>query len=156
LLRIYGSVYRLYLLRRFGAEPFGLMGMIFPFYRLLTLLITMGLPTALVRLIAIEKAKNNTAWILQVKKKVSTAVAIVAGLLSLLVYFFSTPLGSLLYNEPRTGPLLRIFALALSLNSLCLVYRGYFHGLNRIAPLAWADIIETMGETVFILIILFS
>jgi stage V sporulation protein B len=138
LLRFYGGVYRLYLLRRFGAEPFGLMGMIFPFYRLLTLLITMGLPTALVRLIAIEKAKNNTAWILQV------------------VYLFSTPLGSLLYNEPRTGPLIKIFALALGLNSLCLVYRGYFHGLDRIAPLVGADLIETMGETVFTLIFLCS
>ncbi|MBA2133137.1 oligosaccharide flippase family protein [Capillibacterium thermochitinicola] len=59
LLRVYGQIYRLFLLRCFGAEPFGLLGMISPFYRLLSLLITMGLPTAFVRLIAIEQAKKK-------------------------------------------------------------------------------------------------
>ncbi|NLY91450.1 MAG: oligosaccharide flippase family protein [Firmicutes bacterium] len=155
LLRVYSGIYRLYLLRRLGAEPFGLIGMIFPFYRLLSLVITMGLPTALVRLIAIEKAKNNTAWILQVKKTVSTLVAVTAFFLSLLVFLFSSPLGSLFYNDTRTGPLLKYFALAINLNSLCLVYRGYFHGLDRIFPLALAELCETLGETLFILPFLF-
>lgn len=155
LLRVYGSIYRLYLLRCFGAEPFGLLGMIFPFYRLLSLLVTMGLPTALVRLIAIEKAKKNTAWILQAKKNVALLVAATAFPVSLLIFLFATPLGSLLYNDLRTGPLLKYFALALNLHGLCLVYRGYFHGLDRITPLAFADLIETLGETIFILLFLF-
>jgi len=156
LLRVYGVIYRLFLLRCFGAEPFGLLGMIFPFYRLLSLLITMGLPTAFVRLIAIEKAKKNTAWILQSKKTVFTFVAVTAFLVSCLLFLFATPLGSLLYNDLRTGPLLKYYALALNLHCLCLVYRGYFHGLDRIAPLAFADLIETLGETTFILLFLFS
>ena len=156
LLRVYGGIYRLFLLRCFGAEPFGLLGMIFPFYRLLSFLITMGLPTALVRLIAIEKTKNNTAWILQAKKKVFTFVAATATIVSCFLFLFATPLGSLLYNDLRTGPLLKYYALALNLHSLCLVYRGYFHGLDRIAPLAFTDLIETLGETVFILLFLLS
>lgn len=155
-LRIYGGIYRLFLLRRFGPAPFGLIGMIFPFYRLLSLIITMGLPTALVRLIAIEKTKHNTAWILQMKKKVSALVAATAFFLSLLVFIFSSRLGSLLYNDPRTGVLLRYFALALNLNSLSLVYRSYFHGLDRMAPLALADLSESVGETLFILPFLLS
>ena len=154
LLRVYGAIYRLFLLRCFGAEPFGLLGMIFPFYRLLSLLTTMGLPTAFVRLIAIEKAKKNTAWILLAKRKVFTLVAATAAIISGLLFLFATALGSLLYNDLRTGPLLKYYALALNLHSLCLVYRGYFHGLDRIAPLAFADLIEALGETVFVLLFL--
>ena len=151
-----GVIYRLFLLRCFGAEPFGLLGMIFPFYRLLSLLITMGLPTAFVRLIAIEKAKKKYRLDFTIQKTVFTFVAVTAFLVSCLLFLFATPLGSLLYNDLRTGPLLKYYALALNLHCLCLVYRGYFHGLDRIAPLAFADLIETLGETTFILLFLFS
>ncbi|NLM36761.1 MAG: oligosaccharide flippase family protein [Firmicutes bacterium] len=156
LLRVYGQIYRLFLLRCFGTEPFGLLGMIFPFYRLLSLLITMGLPTALVRLIAIEQAKKNIARIRQAKKKVFTLVATMAAVVSGLLFLFAAPLGVLLYNDLRTGPLLKYYALALIFHSLCLVYRGYYHGLDRISPLAFADLAETLGETVFILLFLLA
>jgi stage V sporulation protein B len=152
LLQVYGGVYRIYLIRHLGAEPFGLMGMIFPFYRLLVIIITMGLPTAIVRLIAIEQVKNNQAWILRIKKKACYLVTTSALIISLLLFVFSESIGSFLYNDLRTGLILKYFALAITLNSLCLVYRGYFHGLNRIAPLVFSEIAETLGETVFVLL----
>ena len=156
LLRVYGGVYRLFLLRRFGAEPFGLLGMIFPFYRLLSLLATLGLPTAFARLVAIENAKKNAAWIGEAKSKVFTLVAATAVIVSGLLFLGATPLGTFLYHDLRTGPLLKYYACALNLHCLCLVYRGYFHGLDHIAPLTFADLIETLGETVYILLFLYD
>lgn len=156
LLRVYGGVYRLFLLRRFGAEPFGLLGMIFPFYRLLSLLATLGLPTAFARLVAIENAKKNAAWIGEAKSKVFTLVAATTVIVSGLLFLGATPLGTFLYHDLRTGPLLKYYACALNLHCLCLVYRGYFHGLDHIAPLTFADLIETLGETVYILLFLYD
>ena len=156
LLKVYGEIYRIFLIRRFGAEPFGLVGMVFPFYRLLVILITMGLPAALVRLVAIEKARNNPAWILEAKKKASFFVSIPALIIAFFLFFFAKPLGALLFNDPRTGILLKCLALALNLNCLCLLYRGYFHGLNRIAPLVWSEAAETVGESIFVLFTLYT
>lgn len=156
LLKVYGEVYRIFLIRRLGAEPFGLIGMVFPFYRLLVIFITMGLPAALVRLIAIEKAKNNLAWILQTKIKASYLVSIPALIIAFFTFLFAKPLGSFLFNDPRTGVILKYLAFAINLNSLSLIYRGYFHGLNRIAPLAWSEAAETLGESAFVLFTLYT
>ncbi|MBA2133138.1 oligosaccharide flippase family protein [Capillibacterium thermochitinicola] len=79
-----------------------------------------------------------------------------ASIVSGLLFLFATPLGVFLYNDLRTGPLLKYYALALIFHCLCLVYRGYFHGLDRVAPLAFADLTETFGETVFILLFLLT
>ncbi len=155
-LKVYGEIYRILLVRRCGAEPFGLVGMVFPFYRLLVILITMGLPAALVRLVAIEQARNNPAWILEAKKKAFSLVSLAASIIAFFLFLYAGPLGSLLFNDSRTSVLLRYLALALNLNCLCLLYRGYLHGLNRIAPLVWAETAETVGESVFVVFILYS
>ncbi len=155
-LQIFGEIYRIYLIRHLGAETLGLFGMVFPFYRLIIILVTMGLPTTLARFTAIEYAKNNSAQILQIKKDSFLLVSISAVLFSLILFSYSVPISHFFYNDPRTGPVLKFFSLALLLNSLCMVYRGYFRGLNKATPLAYSEITEMLGETAFVFSILLT
>jgi stage V sporulation protein B len=155
-LRIFGEIYRIYLIRHLGAEAFGLLGMVFPFYRLVVIFVTMGLPTTLARLTAIENAKNNSAQILETKKNTFFLVTIPATFFSLILFIYSDSMGRLFYNDYRTGPILKFLGLTLLLNSLSIVYHGYFRGLNKPIPLACSNISEILGEAAFVFSILLT
>ena len=63
-------------------------------------------------------------------------------------FFFAKPLGALLFNDPRTGILLKCLALARNLNCLCLL-PGILSWTEPDRPLVWSEAAETVGGKYF-------
>lgn len=153
-LQFFSGLYRIYLVKRVGPETIGLVGMVFPLYRMVTSLITLGLPTILARFVAADYAQGDWGRLRLYKRTSFLMVAVMASCLSAGLLLFSTPLGRLLYQDYRARPILAYLAPVLLITGLTLVYKGYFRGLGQTLPLALSEIGELLVESCFVLQIL--
>jgi stage V sporulation protein B len=141
-----GAIYRIWLARTIGSEGLGILQMIYPVYRLLSGIATVGLPMALTKWVAEYLAYRQYNKITLLKK---WAVRIVLGLslfIAALLYIATPFLSRSIFTDPRIQEALFIVALAIPFSALSAVYRGYFQGCSQMAPTAASEITEQIIE----------
>ncbi|MCL6590632.1 MAG: oligosaccharide flippase family protein [Firmicutes bacterium] len=158
-IQLAGSVYRLWLANRIGAEGLGILQMVYPVYRLLSGLATLGLPLALTKWSAEYLAAGR---FLEVKSLIKWAVRLVSVssmITGLALFCFAPSLGQFVFTDGRVTEALYMIALAIPFSALSAVYRGYFQGHLRMAPLAASELTEQtveIGFTFFLLSCFFN
>lgn len=137
LARLCDAAYRVTVARLAGPETIGLLQMAWPVYGFGLTLATLGLAPALARVIAAGQGEGRTAL------TTGRSLALPAGLAGVLLLFAVAPwLARHALSDPRVLAPLRVLALGLLPAALCSVLRGWFQGTQRMAPLAWAQLLE--------------
>lgn len=140
--RIIGFTYRIVLIRLAGHEAIGLFQMIMPTYVLFLVMASAGLPIAVTRLIAEQKANNDMAGVQRVFRT-AVVLALFFGLAAnLLLFILSDIISQQMLGDARTHLALLVIAPSLPLVSLAAVFRGYFQGLEEIRVVSISLILE--------------
>ncbi len=154
IIQLAGTIYRIWLAGRIGAEGLGILQMVYPVYRLLSGVATLGLPLALTKWVSeylavreFNKINSIRNWAFRIVLSVSIVIAI-------LLLLFTPVLGKQLFTDPRVGEALLIIAFAIPFSSLSAIFRGYFQGFSKMAPTATSEITEQAVEisTTYLLI----
>jgi stage V sporulation protein B len=140
--RILGFGNRIYLSNLIGAEGMGLYQLVFPIYMICYTICCSGIFTAVSKLIAEEKAKNNHANL----KRIIRTSSIIAFSLSIILMFvliiYADLFSTKLINEPRTALSIKIIALSIPFTAITSCIKGYFYGLKYPTVPAVSQILE--------------
>lgn len=137
--KVLGALYRVPLTNILGAEGMGMYQLIFPVFALTMVLGTLGVPTALSRIVAEKRAFNEPA-----RKYLFSALLIlgaISTLLAILIFSLSGYIGKWQGNA-ATADGYKIIAPTLIFVCLIAGFRGYFQGEMFMIPTAISNIIE--------------
>ncbi|MFZ5632231.1 MAG: stage V sporulation protein B [Bacillota bacterium] len=142
--RTIGFIYQILMMRLIKAEGVGLFSMIFPVYIMVLVVATMGIPVAISKLVAEEVARNNLPGAYRIFK-ISLAVISVSSLLLTVSLLAGAPL-LIKYIFPNPNVYLCFISLipAVLIVSVCSAFRGFFQGLQRMAPTAVTQAAEQL------------
>jgi stage V sporulation protein B len=146
IIQLAGTVYRIWLAREIGAEGLGILQMVYPIYRLLSGLATLGLPLAIIKWISEYLAVGEYPKIIALRKWAVYITLIGSVILGFLLILFAPVLGTNVFTDNRVTGALIIIAFAIPFSSLSAIYRGYFQGYSRMAPTATSEITEQVVE----------
>ena len=141
--RLVGVFFRVPLTNIVGNFGMGLYQMVFPLYSLLLVISSAGVPVAVSKMVAKEKAGNN----IKACKKILLNAIVLLGAIGLVVsaifIIFAYPIANLQGNKD-VGII--YIAIAPSVFLVCLIaaFRGYFQGLQNMVPTAASQIIEQL------------
>lgn len=141
-----GTVYRIWLARKIGPEGLGILNMVYPVYRLLSGVATLGLPLALTKWVSEYLAARELERIVPMRRWAARIVLFLALGLSVLLYLGTPCLGRSVFSDPRVQEALWLIAPAIPFSALSAIYRGYFHGFSKMAPTAISEIDEQIME----------
>lgn len=148
--RLFGFANRIYLSNLIGAEGMGLYQLVFPIYMICYTLCCSGIFTAVSKLVAEEKAKNNTSNLKRIIRT-SSAIALTLSLFLMVILIFNAELISTkLINEPRTALAIKIMAISIPFTAVMSCIKGYFYGLKYPTVPAISQIIEQITRITII------
>jgi stage V sporulation protein B len=154
-LQIAATTYRLVLARQMGPEPLGLVGMVFPFYRFLCVLATLGLLPNLTRLAAIRHPSGEGP--LTTEETIYHKIIFHGSLiLGFILAATASWLGRTLFPDPRVSPLFMISAPALPLTAIIWSRRASLQGMGLNWPLITSEWGEQAAEAILVLSLLFT
>lgn len=139
--KVIGAVYRIPLTALLGGYGMGLYQMAYPLFCLLLTFSSTGIPSALARLIAKERAASgiNQSTVIAALRLFS-----LLGLCGTALMFLLAPVMSALQGEQGLLPCYRMLAPSVFLVALIAVFRGYFQGVNDMLPTAASEIVEQL------------
>lgn len=146
IIQLSGSIYRIWLARKIGPESLGIMQMVYPVYRLLSGMATLGLPLALTKWVSEYLDAAEYPEIVTLRKwavKIVCSSSIIAGTFLICATPF---LSRYIFTDPRVREALLVIALAIPFSALSAIYRGYFQGFSNTAPTAVSEITEQFSE----------
>lgn len=146
IIQLSGSVYRIWLARKIGPESLGIMQMVYPVYRLLSGMATLGLPLALTKWVSEYLSAKEYAGIISLRKWAIRIVFVCAVLAGSLLIVLTPFLSQSIFTDSRVREALLVIALAIPFSSLSAIYRGYFQGFSNTAPTAVSEITEQFSE----------
>ncbi len=139
--RILGFFYRIVLAQRLGSQGMGLLGYAFPVLHVAITASTAGLPVAVSKIVA-ERAAIDPRGVRAVLRTALRFVILTSlGITLLLVVSLRTVSRYLLADPRAMYPLIALVPM-LMIVAVSSVLRGYFQGLQRMAPSAVGAVIE--------------
>lgn len=155
IVRFIGFIYKIILSRQIGPEAIGLFQIAAPVLSFFITFTTAGIPIAVSRLVAAQKALGND---LNSKKILRTALTLVFFIsiffISILFICGDFISSSILKNED-VYVLIIMLAPAIMIISISSVFRGYFYGLKKVSPPGISQIIEQLTRIAFVLTIVY-
>ena len=140
--RVISFAYRILVVRFIGVEGMGLYEMVFPFYSLVLMLATAGVPVALAKLTA-ERVTLQAWGKVRSIFRLSLIFLAASGLLAALSLWFLAPwLTGRVFADTRVYPAFKVMLLAVPLVAVCSAFRGYFQGWQLMSPVALAQVSE--------------
>ncbi len=147
LVKIIGVLYRIPLGRLIGDNGLGLYQTAYPFYTILLMLSTAGLPPAISKLVSEHIARGDRAGADKIFKA-ALVLLITFGLIgAVILYNFSDKLAALA-GDPLARLAIAYIAPALFFVAVMSAIRGYFHGLQNMFPTAMTQLVEQLGKVV--------
>lgn len=148
-------LYRIYLVRLIGAEAIGAFQVIMPFYSLLLILGSAGIPAAVANLVAERRSKQDALGIERLMRLSLWLTALLGTAATTVMLLGAGPLTGLVMRDPRLHLVLLAVAPALLVVAVSSVYRGYFQGLQTMWPVALAQLVEQVVNVSVTLPLLF-
>jgi O-antigen/teichoic acid export membrane protein len=150
--KILGSIFRIPLQNIAGDEVLGIFSLVYPVYMVALILSVAGIPTAISKLIAEERAFDPNADIRPIYVTASI-LALSFGVVSfILIYIFSSPIAYAL-GGPTSRLSLIIVATTLLIAPYMAVFRGFFQGFGDMGPTAISQVIEQFIRVGLILVL---
>jgi len=144
--KILGMLIKIVMTRMVGTEGIGLYMLVNPTFVLLIAICTLGMPTAISKLVSEDKRNN--------KKLIFSAIPItilIDILVMILIFIFAKFISCNLLHEPRAYfPILSI-GFVLPFISISCILRGYFFGKQRMFPHVLSNIMEDVTRLISII-----
>jgi stage V sporulation protein B len=140
--RIIGFAYQYLIMTHIGGEAYGLFTMVFPVYMMALVLTTAGIPLAVSKMVSEEISLGNfrqAKTIFHIALIILTISGIVVsiGLFTLLPF-----LTARIFPDPRVLNVFQVCTPTIIVVSISSAFRGYFQGLQNMAPTAMSQICE--------------
>lgn len=145
--KILSMVIKIVMTRLVGTEGIGLYMLVNPTFVLLIAICTLGLPTAISKLVSEDKRNNRKL----VFSAIPIAVIINIGIMILIIISAKFIANNLLH-EPRTYYSLLAMGLVLPFISISSILRGYFFGKQKMFPHVLSNIVEDVTRLISILL----
>lgn len=143
------------LARLLGAEQYGLYGLSLSAANIAVVLAVFGLDTALIRYIAILHGRKDEVGVwgtLQLGLGLATFLSVLMGTL---LYAFSFPVATIIFQEPRLAPLLQIVSVTIPMLTLSDILVGANRGFKRMdTPVIARFVAQPLIRLVLILILM--
>ncbi|MFP4697661.1 MAG: stage V sporulation protein B [Eubacteriales bacterium] len=140
--RVLGFLYRIYMSNLIGSEGMGVYQLIFPIFMICYTVCCSGLFTAISKLVAAERAKNNVRNMSRVVNGATLISFCLSIILFVILYFNGKYISHQLLNEPRTLLSLKVLAITIPFTAISSSVKGYFYGLKKTIIPASAQLIE--------------
>jgi O-antigen/teichoic acid export membrane protein len=142
LTKILGSLFWAPLQNIAGDHVVGLYRISFPFYSILLMIASAGIPITVSKFVAERLAVNDFAGAQRVKKAAAIILSL-TGIFFGLALFFSAPfLATTLLQSPQNTLPIRVLAIAILFVPVMGAYRGYFQGHQQMMPTGISQVIE--------------
>jgi stage V sporulation protein B len=145
--RLLGGVYHFVLPILMGggtraAVGMGLFGMAYPLYNVMLSLSAVGVPLGVSKLVAESAARGRRWEAARIFRVAVGALAVLGAVLSVALYLLAEPVATLIARDARAAVAIRAIAPAVFFVSLESAYRGFFQGLQHMAPHAASQVVE--------------
>ncbi len=140
--RVMGFVYRIVLTRLIGAAGMGLFQMVFPLLNLVLTFVTAGLPVAISKLVAEAYVQRDRVRVERILRVSAVVILTMAVVFTFLMWLLRDQIREHWITDPRAYPTYLAMIPIVTIISISSIYRGYFQGLQDMAPPAWASILE--------------
>lgn len=140
--RVLSFIYRILVIRLIGPESMGLYEMVFPFYTLVLVVATAGIPVALAKLVAERVACGDWRGARNVFRLSFFSLTLSGLAFTVLLYSAAPYLAARVFADSRVYPAFMAMIVALPLVCVCSAFRGYFQGLQLMRPLAVSQMME--------------
>ncbi len=154
IVRLISFTYDITLSRVIGAEAIGLFYMINPILMIFLMITTTGIPTAVSRLTAKAKLKNNYYEAVITINTAISLTLIISFLLIIVLICFSEYISFSLYENKEILSLIYFIIPAIPILSLTSVLRGYLYGLNKMLKAGFSEIIEHISRFAIVMLII--
>ncbi|MHB9146467.1 MAG: putative polysaccharide biosynthesis protein [Symbiobacteriia bacterium] len=152
--RVVDFAYRIYLVRLVGAEMIGAFQVVLPFYLLLLILGSAGIPAAVANLVAERRSRRDPVGIERLMRLSLGLTSILGTTSTLLLLVGARPLVTFVLRDPRLYLMLLAMAPSLAAVAVSAVYRGYFQGQQTIWPVALSQLLEQLTQVTVTLVLL--
>ncbi|MGI5877169.1 MAG: putative polysaccharide biosynthesis protein [Christensenellales bacterium] len=145
LVKVVGVGFRIPLAGIIGEGGLGLYQKAYPIYAWLLVLSTAGMPTAIAKLVAERLSRGDERGARRVFSIAMRLMLAVGALSAAGLALISGPLAAWL-GDPLAAPAIAAIAPALFFVAALSAYRGYFQGMNQMAPTAVSQVVEQVGK----------
>lgn len=143
IVKILGAIYRIPLANFLTDEGMGYYQSSYPIYVMLFALSTAGIPTAIAKLIAEKRAKEDYKGEARIFK-VAFVSMVILGVVSSLVMFFGSKYFVKWINNPNAYWAMVALTPACFFVPIMSAFRGYFQGRQEMTPIAVSQIFEQL------------
>lgn len=147
-LRCIGFVYQMLVVRLAGTEALGILNMTMPFYMLLVVLATMGMPIAIAKLAAEYQSRNRQYAIVHMMRIAFLCVFGLSVLCLCIALVVMPQLFDVLKTDLRVRQCFRVLIPGIVIVPFCSVMRGYFQGLEQMVYPSAGQIAEQLIRVV--------
>jgi stage V sporulation protein B len=141
LVKILGAIYRIPLTNLIGTEGIGYYQPAYNIYNLLLVVSLLGFPTAIAKIVSEKRALQNYEGAYQVYKVSSWGLLLIGIFSSLFILIFGHNIVSFL-GYPGSYYSMIALVPALFAVPLLSAYRGFFQGMQNMAPIAISQVVE--------------
>lgn len=141
--KIIGAVFRIPLLNIINIDGMAYFQVAYPVYAFMAVVATAGVPTAISRMVAQRAAQVDYAGAKSVFKHCMMLMLMVSALAAAAIALLSTPIAKLTGLQNANLALLAVAPVVLLSSALAAV-RGYFQGLQMMAPTAISQLTEQL------------
>lgn len=155
LIKLVGLVYKVYLTNKegFGDAGNAIYGSGYQIYALLLLISSIGIPSAIAKLVSEKIAKNDYKGAYRVFRIAFYTVGIIGFICTLLLFFGAHFIANNLILIPEAELTLKCLAPSVVIVALSSIIRGYFNGRNSMKATANSQSLEQIFKTLFTIII---
>jgi stage V sporulation protein B len=154
LIRVLGLVYRIYLTNRegFGDTGNALYSAGYQIYSLLLLLSSIGIPSAVAKLVSEKVTLGNYKGASKTFKVALTVVSCAGLIGSLLLFLGAGFISDIVLKIPDSKMTIMAIAPSVFFVAISSVIRGYFNGRNTMKPTANSQSLEQIIKTIFTIV----
>ncbi|MEW6276251.1 MAG: stage V sporulation protein B [Bacillota bacterium] len=140
--RLIGFIYQIFMIRLIEPEGVGLFNMVYPIYIMALVLAGAGIPVAIAKLVAEEVAKNNLKGAYRIFYTALAYIFFTSFFITSLLIAGAPFLKTHLFPRPDAHACFFALIPAITIVSLCSAFRGFFQGLQQMAPTAVTQVAE--------------
>lgn len=152
IVRLLGFVYRIYVSNMLGSEAMGIFQLISPVYSLIILTLTSGVSIAISRMVSREIARRHIINVRRITVMALLYVFIAGILISLFILVNAGFIANKLLKEPRTYYSVLLLIPCIPIIALSSALKGFFYGIQEVAPTAWSQIAEQVTRIAIVLL----
>ncbi|MDD3653003.1 MAG: stage V sporulation protein B [Desulfotomaculaceae bacterium] len=151
--RVLGFINGIFMIRIIHPEGIGLFNMIYPVYTLFLVIASAGIPVAIAKLVAEEVARHNLSGAYRIFR-ICLVTLILSSTILTMLYFYGAPfLLKYVFVNPKVYYSFLCLMPGVVIVTLCSAFRGFYQGLQQMAPTALTQCLEQLARVFFGLLI---